>query len=289
MKRPAEFCFLTSNQYPSLEKDYRPALAALEAIGRSTCVQVWNDPHADWSIFDNLVIASIWDYHTDLASFRDWLSRRAQQANVINSIDLVEWNLNKLYLDKLEKAGVPVIPTLWLEKPELSACPWQKVVIKPAVGAGSFGMRAFDLHTEKEAAETHIAGLADRWPAMIQPDLPSVSAEGEFVMVYFDGRFSHAALRPLGGHQASVEDEIAAATTVEPKKEQLDIGGKVIECLPSKPCYARIDLVRNLENRYVVLEVELIEPSLFLKESPQAISAYTASLLAAAQQPAPNF
>ncbi|MBK9145267.1 MAG: hypothetical protein IPM23_22580 [Candidatus Melainabacteria bacterium] len=289
MEKSADFCFLTSNQYPSLERDYRPALAALEAIGRSACVRVWNDRQVDWSLYDNLVIASIWDYHTDLANFRDWLYQRSLQTKVINSIDLVEWNLNKLYLDKLEKAGVPVIPTLWLESPDLSACPWRKVVIKPAVGAGSFGMKAFDLNNETEAAESHIAGLADRWPAMIQPDLPSVSAEGEFVMVYFDGRFSHAARRPLGGHQASVADEIAAATPVEPGKEHLDIGGKVIECLPSKPCYARIDLVRDLENRYVVLEVELIEPSLFLKESPQAISAYTASLLAAAQQPAPNF
>ncbi|MGD9682518.1 MAG: RimK family alpha-L-glutamate ligase [Candidatus Obscuribacterales bacterium] len=283
------FCFLTSDQYPSLEKDYQPAIACLQAKGHTACVRVWNDREVDWSLFENLVIASIWDYHRDLGSFRTWLSERARQSNVINSIDLIEWNLNKLYLKELEEAGVPVIPTLWAERPEIAGCPWQKVVIKPAVGAGSFGMRAFDLNRQRDAAESHIAGLADRLPAMIQPELPSVSAEGEFVMVYFDGRFSHAAIRPLSGHQASVQDEIAAATLLEPEKEQLNIGGKVIECLPSKPCYARIDLVRDLENRYVVLEVELVEPSLFLKESPQAISAYTASLLAAAQQPAPNF
>ncbi|MBZ0187664.1 MAG: hypothetical protein K8F91_15565, partial [Candidatus Obscuribacterales bacterium] len=238
MSASPDFCFLTSSAYPRLQSDYHPILRELQARGYSTEVEIWNDQKVDWSAMGNLVIGSIWDYHQQYDQFKKWLFEAKKTCNIINSPELIDWNLKKTYLKALENEGVPVIPTLWLGPQSLSDCPWSSVVIKPSLGAGSYGMKKFDLDLQKAEALTHIESLKERAPIMVQPKLESVSSEGEFVMVYFDGVFSHAASRPLGGHEASVDHEIECSTHRKPSKTQLNIGEKVIANLPSKPCYA---------------------------------------------------
>lgn len=227
----------------------------------------------DWSNFKNLVFCSVWDYTKNYNLFHKWLSAREKQCNLINSAEIIRWNLNKSYLHHFEKQNIPVIPTVWIyEENQLTYLnfEWSDVIVKPSVGAGSSGMKKFESLRQIDKVKSHIQFLLEDCNVMVQPYLESADSYGETAMVYFDGKLSHTVKRPLGGHKGTADERVATATHIEPTEAQLEIGKKVIQCLPFKPTYIRIDLLKDNNDKDVVLEVEMIEPSLFLKTSEAA-------------------
>lgn len=267
------------------DEDEPLALAALARAGVETEVVCWDNPEVDWSRFDRAVLRSTWDYHRHLDDFLRWLDEVDGLTELVNPLALVRWSLDKHYLADLEGTGVPITPTVYIAPGEQSVFPEGDFVVKPAVGAGSQEAACYGADQEGVAL-AHIAALhAAGKVALVQPHLGSVATEGEWPMVFFDGVFSHCAnkhvdlprARTLGGLFAPESTRAHRA-----KAAQIDVARAAVEVVRSRlgtPTYARIDLVRNDAGQFCVMEVELVEPSLFLREGgPAATERLVAAL-----------
>jgi glutathione synthase/RimK-type ligase-like ATP-grasp enzyme len=261
------------------------ALAALAETGVRVEVVDWDDPRAAWGSFDRAVIRSTWDYPQRLPQFAAWLDRVAAATDLRNPPAVVRWNLDKHYLAELSDAGVPTIPTAFVEPGGVAELAGD-VVVKPAVGAGSRDVGAYraDQH---DLAREHVRRLHARGePVLVQPQVRSVAQDGEWGLVFFGGRFSHAAnkrveLAPAGSVEELYVAEALTAHTAEPA--QLAAAQGAVDVVAERfgtPAYARVDLVRDDDGGgYRVLEVELVEPSLFLPQADPGAAARLAAAL----------
>jgi hypothetical protein len=270
------------------------ALPALARAGATVEVVDWHDPSVDWARYDRAVLRSPWDYPDRYGEFVEWLGRVAALTDLRNPLATVRWSLDKHYLAELADAGIPTVPTTFLEpegpaaEPERPAAgtavhapvpptrPREAFVVKPAVGAGSRDAAAYEPGAAA-AASAHIARLHARGATvLVQPRLRSVAADGESALVYFDGRYSHAVNKHVGLSESGVVDGLSVgqeARRCEPGADEREVGAQVLDLVTLRfgtPTYARIDIVRDDAGAPRVLEVELAEPSLFLHEGGAA-------------------
>ncbi|MEU4423269.1 hypothetical protein AB0F81_21800 [Actinoplanes sp. NPDC024001] len=256
------------------DEDEELALPALRRAGVEVDVVVWDDPAVRWARYDRVVLRSTWDYPQRLEQFLAWLDSVAQVTELCNPMPMLRWNLDKHYLADLAGAGVPVTETTFVEPGQEPVFPDGEFVVKPAVGAGSRDAASYG-PGEHDLARAHVARLHDaRASVLVQPLLKSVAAEGEWPLVFFGGRYSHAAGKRVALPRAGVIDDLFAEETNTPyvaDAEQIATANRAVEVVTARfgvPLYARVDLVRDDHGRPCVLEVELVEPSLFLPQAP---------------------
>ncbi|MTD13559.1 hypothetical protein GIS00_06320 [Nakamurella sp. YIM 132087] len=259
-----------------LDEDEPPALPALADAGVEVQVVEWTDPAVDWSAFDRAVLRSAWDYPERLPEFLAWLDRVDAVTEVVNPPAMVRWSTDKSYLAELADAGVPITPTRFLPPGAGAEFPDGDFVVKPAVGAGSRDAASYGAD-QHDIATGHIDRLhRDGRTVLVQPFLTSVATDGEWPMVFFGGRFSHAASKRVALPRAASIDEMFAAETNVPHDataDQVEVAQAAVDLVTARfgvPTYARVDLVRDNNCRYCVLEVELVEPSLFLPHTGPA-------------------
>ena len=156
----------------------------------------------DWSRFDRVVLRSAWDYPQRLPEFLAWLDEVDAVSDLVNPPETVRWNLDKQYLAELAEAGVPITPTVFVPPGTAATFPAGDFVVKPAVGAGSRDAASYGAD-QHETAVAHVARLhASGQTVLVQPFLKSVATEGEWPLMFFDGRFSHAASKRVALPQA---------------------------------------------------------------------------------------
>jgi glutathione synthase/RimK-type ligase-like ATP-grasp enzyme len=262
--------WVTAAEAHGLDEDEPAALAALARAGVAAEVVDWDDEAIDWSRFDRVVLRSAWDYPERLDEFLAWIDDVAAVADLMNPPETVRWSLDKQYLAELAEAGLPITPTLFVAPGDSAVFPPGRFVIKPAVGAGSRDAASYapDQH---ELAAAHVARLhAAGRVVLVQPFLASVAEHGEWPMVFFGGQFSHSASKRVTLPQAGLVADLFAAEDNRvhaATQEQIDVAQAVVDFVSARhgtPAYARVDLVLDDEGRSCVLEVELVEPSLFL-------------------------
>src|SRR4051794_5788888 len=268
-----------------LKKGEPLALAALQRTGLSVEVVDLNYPEVDWSGFDRVVLRSTWDYPQRITQFLTWLDRVDSLTTLVNPPTMVRWSLDKQYLGELNEAGVPITPTVFVPPGSAATYPEGDFVVKPAVGAGSRDAAAYGAD-QHDAAATHIDRLhVAGQVVLVQPLLRSIAVEGEWPMVFLDGEFSHAASKRVDLPQAgAVEDLFAAETNAQhvATAEQVEVAQAAVDVVTDRlgpPTYARVDLVRDDRGEFCVLEVELIEPSLFLPYADPAAAQRLAAVL----------
>lgn len=265
--------WVTTKAARGLDEDEPLALRALSLSGVEVAVVDWDDSQVDWARFDRVVLRSAWDYAEQLTRFLAWVDAVDEVTELRNPPAMVRWSVDKRYLLELEAAGVPIVPTNVVEPGEEPVFPSGDIVVKPAVGAGSRDAASYGA-ADLDLARGHVRRLQDQdRSVLVQPQLASVALDGEWPMIYLGGGYSHAASKrvalPRGGH---VEGLFAAEanTTHTADAEQLAVANAAIEYVTSRlgvPTYARVDVVRDDDGQPCVLELELVEPSLFL---PQA-------------------
>lgn len=275
--------WVSAAQARGLDPDESFALEAFRAASQraESTVQVevvdWHDPSIDWSSYDRVLLGSTWDYAHRIAEFRSWIDETAAVTDLVNPPEIVHWNLDKRYLAELAQAGVPIPPTDFRGPDEgmPSAFPAGDFVVKPAVGAGSRDAASYGSE-DHEAACAHIARLhAAGQTVLIQPFLTSIATEGEWPLLFFAGEYSHAASKRVTLPRAGLVETLFAEETVGPHQaspEQITVANAALAVIVERfgtPTYARVDLVRGDDGGYCVLEVELIEPSLFLREGAE--------------------
>jgi hypothetical protein len=269
-----DIALITFSELPDLAADDRLLLVELEARGLTVAPLVWDDPGVDWSGPTVCVIRETWDYHLRLHAFLAWVDRVEHQTILLNSPQFVRWNAHKGYLRDLESLGIPIVPTVWLEagahadfRTLMSQTGWERAVIKPTVSASAFETRLFSAQ-EDDQAQAHIDRLLVARDLMLQPFLRSVQAYGERSVIFIDGEHTHAARRaePFMGDGIERESRPAEAT-----QEEIDFASRVLRVLPETPLYARVDVAPDDEGHLRLMELELIEPSLFFQFSPLAV------------------
>jgi glutathione synthase/RimK-type ligase-like ATP-grasp enzyme len=269
--------FLTLQERGDFVIDDDLAVQPLERLGWSVATLSWRQQDVPWSAFDLVVVRSTWDYWNDVAGFLEVLSRIGRETLLANPLDLVHWNLRKTYLLDLAGKGVTVVETLWLDEfregfvADCAGClKADQLVVKPVVGAN--GEDAFRIGPGE--APERLREIEDRFrgrPCMVQPFMQNILSEGEYSLFYFGGAFSHAILKvPARGEFRSQEERGAAIHPVVPEDCLRSAGRGAIEAVSPSPLYARIDLVRNANSDFEVMELELIEPSLYLRTDPAA-------------------
>lgn len=244
----------------------------LEAKGASVRFAVWSDPRVDWASSDKAVVRSTWDYHLRAAAWADWLRIAERQTPLVNEPHLLRWNSRKTYLRQLEAAGLPVIPSLWVDQEAfpLLDLPWPELVLKPQVGASAHDVKRF--RREDPLAAGHLRRLVMAGGGIVQPYLPGVEL-GERSLVFFAGEYSHAFTRPP--FNSAIHPSVAPH---DASPLEVHIGSRVINSLPSIPAYARVDMVPSDEGPQI-MEVELIEPFLGLATAESAAERFAAALL----------
>lgn len=264
----------TCRPLPEPDPDEPLLLAALAARGVETRLAAWNDASEDWDAAGATVIRSTWDYVHRPDAFLAWAERVARAGPLWNPLKLIGANVHKGYLVELARRGVPVTPT-WLVKRgasvelgrELDARRWADVVIKPAIGAASFRTRRFTRSELADAAE-HLSGLLVDRDALVQPYLRSVEDHGERALVWIDGEFTHAVRK--SPRWSGQDESVSPALALEP--EERELGESALRGLEHELLYARVDVARDEHGAPLVMELELIEPSLFLAQHPPALA-----------------
>jgi len=257
---------------PEPDPDEALLLAALRAAGLRTEVLAWDDPAADFSSARLTLLRATWNYAQRPEHFADWLTRTAAASALWNPLPVVRWNLHKRYLLDLARAGVSVAPTHLVPRgsverlADLAASRgWTDVVVKPAVSAGSrLTLRA---RADTERGEAHLRALVGREDALVQPYLPAVEGYGERALIFIDGELTHAVRKGprFAGDAESVTGPLAVSD------DEAALAHAVLAAAPAPVLYARVDVAPGSDGVPVLMELELIEPSLFCAQGPRAL------------------
>ncbi|WP_436772735.1 ATP-grasp domain-containing protein [Yinghuangia sp. YIM S09857] len=283
----ARVALVTCAELPGLDEDETAPIAPLAARGVLAEPVVWDDPAVDWDAYDLAVIRSAWDYAGRRAEFTAWAERVPRLAN---PADVVRWNTDKSYLRDLAAAGVPVVDTTWLDPDSTATLPTSgEYVVKPAVSSGARNTGRYDMADSAQRALA--AGLATKLIAekrtvMVQPYQHAVDTAGETAVLFLGGHYSHAIRKGamLTGPASEVglykEEEI---TTRSATDSELHVAQQALAAVPGgarRLLYARVDLVPNPDGHPVVLELELTEPSLFLRHDEGAPERFADAVVA---------
>ncbi|MFJ6984399.1 MULTISPECIES: RimK family alpha-L-glutamate ligase [unclassified Streptomyces] len=276
---------------PNKDRDLPVLVRALNEAGVTAEAVVWDDAGADWAAYDLVLIRSTWDYSWRAAEFTAWAERCAKVTRLANPASVVRWNTDKRYLGDLAAAGVPVVPTRYLAPgdplgpdvlPERG-----EYVVKPTSGAGARYAARYTPDGRDDAVR-HLARLREEGlTAMVQPYVRSIDAVGERALQYFGGRLLHASRKRavLAPGTAFDADKVAhpGLESWLPTAAETALAARALAAVPdaSGLLYARVDLVDGDDGAPLVLELELVEPNLFLFLHPESVRQVVAGVTAA--------
>jgi glutathione synthase/RimK-type ligase-like ATP-grasp enzyme len=274
----------TCEAMPGFYPDDAHLVASLRALGIEPVSCAWSDPTVDWSRFDAVLIRTTWDYFQRPVEFARWLD--ALPVPTINPAPLLRWNSDKRYLLELEARGVDGIPSRVCTGAALPATlaglQGRDVVVKPTISGGAWltvrgtvGDAGFD---------AELARLPGGLEYLVQPFVPEVAAAGEWSLLFFGGQFSHAVLKRAKPGDYRVQSQYGGTVdTLEPDPALLAAARRALDAVAAlghgDHAYARIDGV-VVDGRFLVMELEMIEPALFLAGRPDAAERFARILLA---------
>lgn len=233
----------------------------------------WRKKNTDWNRYDAVVIRTTWDYQDDPQAFMKVLEQiETSEAQLQNSLELVRWNLSKTYLKELEEKGIAIVPTLWEQEFTTgnfrawgNMLDTHELIVKPVISANADFTYRLPVHTAEEELEKTARDFWQR-PFMVQPFMKSIVEEGEYSLFFFGGNYSHAVLKQPKAQDFRVQEEHGGKIrAIEASEPLLEAAYQVMETLRPQPLYARIDLVKDLRGQLLLIEVELIEPSLYFQ------------------------
>jgi len=276
-----DVALVSCRELPEPDPDAALLSRALEEAGVRAQVLAWDDPAVDWSQARLTVPRSTWNYPLHRDRFLRWAEVVDRVSRLWNPLRVLRWNFHKEYLTELQEQGIAVAPTVVLRRGStvtlrsiMEERDWQETVVKPAVSAASFQtlrVRPDDV----DAGEAHLRELLAQRDVLVQCYLPSVEDYGERSLIWIDGEWTHAVRK---GPRFAGEGESVTATAVAIAPEEAALAGKVLEAVPGPLLYARIDLAPGLDGQPVLMELELIEPSLFFLQHGEALEKFVAAL-----------
>jgi glutathione synthase/RimK-type ligase-like ATP-grasp enzyme len=285
----AHIALVTYRRLPDLTDDDVLAAQALGDLNVRTDVVCWDDEAVDWRQYGAIVIRSTWDYHLRIAEFRRWIDRMAETgARLWNPPDVIRWNTDKRYLLTLGTAELRPPPTVVLDKGSavhltdlLRSCGWDEAVVKPTVSADGFSTERTTL-AGAAADQPLLTAMLSRSDVLVQPLVPEIRTQGEMSLMFFGGTFSHAvSKRPTGGEFRVQERLGGVISLVDVAPSIVARAETLLKTAVPRSLYARVDVVET-PKRLVLMEIELVEPTLFLQHAPGSAGAFARAIVSAA-------
>lgn len=255
-------------------------LAALDRIGVAATLCVWDDPAVQWDDFALVVIRSTWDYAPRRDAFLAW-ARTLH--HVANPYEVLAYSTDKHYLADVSAQGFAVVPTTFCEIGETPTFPSGDFVVKPAIGAGSLDAARYG-DADHDRARAHVADLHARGRSvLVQPYVASVDTRGEHALIYIDGTWTHAMGKgPMLNTPADERDALfrrEQMTRQDADPDAVALATALLATIEADLLYARVDLVWA-PSGWQLMELELVEPSLFLTFHPAAGDRLAAAIAA---------
>lgn len=267
--------------------DDRLLQIALTRRGLTSVRVDWADPAVEWSRFRCAVFRTTWDYFERFAEFSAWLERVERETRLCNAGSTIRWNLDKHYLADLHRLGVPVTASRYLERGTaqtvteiLDETSWDDAVVKPCVSGAARHTYRVNRRTAADLQPVLTALLAQE-AMLVQPFQADIIRTGEDTLMVFGGRYSHAVrkiakpgdFRVQNDHGGTVHD-------YQPTSEQIELAERAVDACRPVPVYGRVDMMRDNDGRLAVMELELIEPELWLRHHPAAAEAFADGIVA---------
>jgi glutathione synthase/RimK-type ligase-like ATP-grasp enzyme len=277
--------FVTNAEWPNLTEDDQLAAQALQQAGIEVAPARWDDAQVDWSSFASVVLRSTWDYHQRAEEFTSWLDRlETAGVPIWNPLEVVRWNMDKTYLRDLQEDGVRIVPSVWLLQGVtvdladlMKQKGWDKAVIKPVISASAHQTYTVDAGDLKDG-QAKLDDLLSKGGVIVQSFMDEVQSKGEWSLLFFDKKYSHAAIkkpkqddfRVQWEHGGSAESATASPGLIAQAQA-------VLEKVEGRLLYARVDGIER-DGQFFLMELELIEPFLFFGYDPNAPARFAHAL-----------
>jgi glutathione synthase/RimK-type ligase-like ATP-grasp enzyme len=281
--------YLTMEEIGNFVADSDLSIAPMAELGWEVEMLPWRRD-VDWNDYDLVYICTPWDYQHDVEAFLGVLEAiERSSARLVNSLDLVRWNLEKTYLRELEMRGADIVPSIFFDcfdAHRVAACfsahNTARIVVKPVVGANSDHIFVLTEPLPDDVVE-NLERTYERRPFFVQPFIDSVQSEGEYSLFFFGGDYSHAILkRPRPGDFRTQEEHGADILSIDAPPALIATARSVLGVVSPQPAYVRADFVRDTGTRFRLMELELIEPSLYFRTDPGSASRFATALARAA-------
>ena len=251
--------------------------SALEKQGLTVEITYWNNPSYDWSKTKSVIFRTIWDYFEKFEEFFKWLDEIKHQTQLINSYELVKWNIDKHYLKDLNENGINIVPTYFTKQHKKESLldisnemEWEDLVIKPAISAAAFQTFKI-LNDQINEKEELFQQLIKNKDMLVQPFFETISEFGEASLMIFDGKFSHAILKKAKKGDFRVQDDFGGTVhDYSPSTEEVKFALEVIKACKTTPLYGRVDIIWDQEKNIYLSELEIIEPELWIRNYPKS-------------------
>ena len=252
-------------------------LEALAAHGLNVIKKDCSDPEFDWSTARALMFRTTWDYFERYSEFAPWLSSVSQTCLLLNSAEIINWNIDKHYLSDLMSAGINVAPTKFLKRNTsitldalFKQTGWTKAVLKPAISGGAWN--TYRLSPDSALAhESIFSELISKEDMLFQEFLNDIETFGEISLMFMGGSYTHAVRKIAKPGDFRVQDDHGGRVEVyDASSPEIEFGISALAASPFSPIYARVDIVRDNTGKLSLCELELIEPELWFRNNPSA-------------------
>ena len=274
-----EVALATCRVLPEHDRDEAIVLGALRDRGIEARMLAWDDADAPFGDARLTVLRSTWNYAWHPDAFRAWLRRTAEVTTLLNPLAVVEWNLHKRYLLDLDARGVRTVPTELISRESgrtlrdvLGARGWNRAIVKPAISCASRLTLAVDT-TNLDAGERHLREVSAKEDVLVQPYQDAVEDYGERAIVWLDGEITHAVRKSRRLHG---DEESVGHAAIDPRER--DLAMRAVAAAGSDVLYARVDMVPGPDGEPRIMELELIEPSLFFQQCPRALERFVSEI-----------
>ena len=250
--------------------------SAFEAQGLKVNITYWDNPTYEWQETKSVLFRTIWDYFERFNEFWEWLEQVKTKTRLINSYELIKWNIDKHYLKDISSWGIETVPTYFADKGcnmklhEIAKRnQWKDLVIKPAISASAFKTYKI-LANEIQVNEKLFNSLVQERNMLVQPYFETITQLGEASLMVFDGKFTHAILKKAQPGDFRVQDDFGGTVhNYIPTKAEINFAEKVFETCKTKPVYGRVDIVWDNDKNFYLSELEIIEPELWIRNYPK--------------------
>lgn len=280
-----KIALLTCERLPDLMPDDQLLIPELAKHNITAQAVVWDDATISWTDFDYLIFRNTWDYFEKENKFNTWLHTiKKLGIKTLNSLAIIQQNKHKFYLRDLEKQGIPIIPTIFLEKTEqlqlseILPNHWKKAVIKPAFSGGSYQTEVFN-SSDIQKINQQYQPIAAEKELLLQAFMPEIETEGETSFIFFNKKFSHAInKKPVEGEFRIQVQFGGKYTSIQPSIALIQQAQKVVDTFSSDVLYARVDGI-IINNQLQLMEIECLEPDLYLSYSEGALQRFVDAIL----------
>jgi len=260
-------------------------LPLLQNKGLDISAEIWDDPLVDWEKYDVALLKTPWDYHQKFDQFKLWLEKiESLNVKLLNDYKIVRWNMDKHYLLEIAAAGFDIIPSIFLKqgwneelKPLFEKLGSDKIIIKPCVSGGSRNTIILDKNTAL-ADKRRVLNLVSEGDFIVQPLMPQIR-EGEWSFIFFNGKYSHTIIkRPKTGDFRVQQIFGGTIEIASPDQHYIDHAELYVSRFAKDTLYTRVDGLM-VDANFILMEIELVEPFLYLSYHPDAVERYFQALV----------